>query len=108
LPDFDVTGSVPIEFQLTGLPAQAQPELGLRVAPGESKHRVGSNGGAGLRVGGRVAAFAEARVFYFREYELRVVLDDEQPFVNNILNNVEPIRFEPVIANAVAGILLRF
>jgi hypothetical protein len=108
LPDFDVTGSVPIDFRLTGLPGQAQPELGLRVAPGESKHRVGVNAGLGLRVGGRVAAFAEARVFYFREYELQIELDDDQPFVNNVLNNVEPIRFEPVIANAVAGIVLRF
>jgi hypothetical protein len=108
LPDFEVTGSVPVGFQLTGLPAPVQPELGLRLAPGESSHRIGVNGGAGLRIGGRVAIFAEARVFYFREYELRFAFDDAQPFVNSLLDNVEPVRFEPIIANAVAGIVFRF
>jgi hypothetical protein len=108
LPDFDVTGSVPVGFELTGLPPQPQPELGLRLAPGESDHRVGVNGGLGLRVGGRVAVFAEGRVFYFREYELRFAFDDAQPFVNSLLDNVEPVGFEPVIANAVAGLVLRF
>jgi hypothetical protein len=39
---------------------------------------------------------------------LRFAFDDAQPFVNSVLDNVEPVRFEPVIANAVAGIVLRF
>ena len=108
LPDFEVSGTVPIGFQLTGLPPPAQPELGLRLAPGESSHRFGVNGGAGLRVGGRVAVFAEGRVFYFREYEMRFTLDDAQPFVSTLLDNVEPIRFEPVIVNAVGGLVFRF
>jgi hypothetical protein len=41
--------------------------LTLRAVPGESKHG-GVNGGAGLRVGGRVGVVGEVRVFYFPEY----------------------------------------
>jgi hypothetical protein len=65
LPDIAITGSVPLSINIAGLSVVSglEPRLRLIAAPGESEHRVGLNGGLGLRIGGRVALMGEARVF---------------------------------------------
>jgi hypothetical protein len=110
LPDIDVTGSVPIRVEAPGLPSLPAfaPTLTLRAAPGQSDHRWGVNGGAGLRIGGRVALVGEVRVFYFREYELRFVAEDGLEILEELLEGLAPIRFEPVFVNAQVGVTFRF
>jgi hypothetical protein len=111
LPDITITGSVPIALDIAGLSVLqgVAPRVLLRAAPGESEHRVGVNGGAGLRVGGgRVALMAEVRGFYFRDYELRFEVEDAPDFARTLLENSTVIRFTPVIVNAQAGLVFRF
>jgi hypothetical protein len=110
LPDVTITGSVPVTIQIAGISTPGlAPQLRLEVAPGESESRVGLNGGAGLSIGGsRVAVMAEVRVFYFRDFELRFGVDDAPDIVSDLLEDIETIRFEPVIVNAQAGLVLRF
>ena len=47
-------------------------------------------------------------MFYFGDYDLNVAFDDAQPLVNVLLEQIEPVRFRPVIFNAVAGLGFRF
>jgi hypothetical protein len=111
LPDITIGGSVPLTVQVGGIPPLPafDPRLRLRAAPGESEHRVGLNGGAGLRIGGsRVALMGEVRAFYFREYELRFGVDGGPEFLDDLLDSLDPIRFEPIVVNAQAGIVFRF
>ena len=111
LPNITITGSVPLSAEVAGFPIVSgiAPRLRLEVAPEESEHRFGVNGGAGLRIGGgRVAIMGEVRVFYFREYELRFGVADAPPFVEDLLEGLAPVRFEPVIINAQAGLVFRF
>jgi hypothetical protein len=111
LPDVSIGGSVPIAVQIPGLPAfpGIEPRLQLRVAPGESEHRIGVNGGAGLRLGGdRIGILAEVRAFYFREYDLRFDVEGAPEFVATLLENADTIGFRPVIVNAQAGLVFRF
>ena len=110
LPDIEVAGSVPLNVELAGLPAlpAVQPRLTLVATPDQSADRWGLNAGVGIRVGGRVALVAEARIFYFRDYELRFAVDDPLPFVNELAASVDRFRFEPVFVNAQAGIVVRF
>ena len=111
LPDVTITGSVPLSAQIVGVPIFSgfEPRLQLRAAPGESNHRYGLNGGAGVRIGGsRVALMAEARVFYFRDYELRFDVLDAPAIVTDLLEGLAPIRFDPTIVNAQAGLVFRF
>lgn len=111
LPDITITGAVPVSLDLAGLSLLqgAAPRLLLRAAPGKSEHRVGVNGGAGLRVGGdRVALQVEVRGFYFREYELRFAVEGAPDFAATLLDGSAPIRFRPVIVNAQAGLVFRF
>jgi hypothetical protein len=83
--------------------------LTLELAPGESEHKFGVNGGAGLRIGGsRIAIMGEVRIFYFREYELRFNVADAPSVVEDLLEGLDPVRFEPVIVNALAGLVFRF
>jgi hypothetical protein len=100
-----------LSAEVAGFPivSDLAPRLRLEVAPGESEHRFGVNGGAGLRIGGsRVAIMGEVRVFYFREYELRFNVADAPPVVEDLLEGLDPVRFEPVIVNAQAGLVFRF
>jgi hypothetical protein len=111
LPNITITGSVPLSAEVAGFPigSALAPRLRLEVAPGESQHRFGVNGGAGLRIGGsRVAIMGEVRVFYFREYELRFNVEDAPPVVDDLLEGLDPVRFEPIIVNAQAGLVFRF
>ncbi len=111
LPDFTIRGSLPLAAQIAGLPITPgiEPRLQLRVAPGEPEHRLGVNGGAGLRLGGnRMALMAEVRVFYFRDFELRFAVDDAPELVRQVLDSLDPVRFDPVIVNAQAGLVFRF
>jgi hypothetical protein len=110
LPDITITGSVPLSAEIIGVPLPGiAPRLHLTAAPGESDHRFGLNGGGGLRIGGsRVALMVEARVFHFREYDLRFTVDGAPAIVTDLLEVLEPIRFEPTIVNAQAGLVFRF
>ncbi len=110
LPDINVTGTVPFTAEAPGIPTLpvVDANLTLRATPEQDEHRVGVNGGAGLRIGGRVALMAEVRAFYFREYELRFGLEDGPEIVNDLLDGLAPIRFRPVFVNAQAGLVFRF
>jgi hypothetical protein len=111
LPDITISGSAPLSLEINGTPPipGIEPQLHLRAAPGESEHRIGVNGGAGLRFGGgRVAVMAEVRVFYFREYALRFDVEDAPELVTSFLESLEPVRFDPVVVNAQAGLVFKF
>jgi hypothetical protein len=110
LPDINVTGSIPLRVEVPGIPAPPgfNPTLTLRAVPGQSEHRWGVNGGAGLRIGGRVALMGEVRVFYFREYELRFEAQNSPEILDELLAALAPVGFEPVFVNAQAGVTVRF
>ena len=111
LPDITITGSAPLSLEIGGVSPipGVEPRLRLRAEPGESEHRIGVNGGAGLRFGGsRVAVIVEVRAFYFREYALRFEADEAPEFVRAFLESVDPVRFEPVVVNAQAGLVFKF
>jgi hypothetical protein len=110
LPDISITGTVPLSVQIAGIPhvPGLEPRVRLVAAPGESEHRVGLNGGVGLRIGGRVALMGEARVFYFREHELRFDIDGAPEFVEAFLDSLDTVRFEPIIVNAQVGLVVKF
>jgi hypothetical protein len=110
LPDIRVTGSVPLTVQAPALPVlpALDADLTLRATPGQTEHRFGVNGGIGLRAGGRIGLVAEARGFYFREYELRFGTDDGPALIDDLLADVPPVRFRPVFVNAQVGLVIRF
>jgi hypothetical protein len=51
---------------------------------------------------------AEVRAFYFREYELRFGSDNGGATLDSILDDVAPVRFEPVFVNAQVGVVFKF
>jgi hypothetical protein len=109
LPDVTVTGSIPLRVEVSGVPLpDINPRLTLRVAPGQSEDRWGVNGGAGLRIGGRVALMGEVRVFYFKDYELRFGAENSGEILDEVLSGLAPVRFDPVFINAQAGVTFRF
>jgi hypothetical protein len=109
LPDIVVTGSVPLAVEGPAFPdAGIQPRLQLRTAPGEPRHRFGVNGGVGLRAGGRVSLAGEVRVFYFREHGLRLGAEGLPGLVTELVDRVDPVRFEPIFVNAQVGLVFRF
>jgi hypothetical protein len=110
LRDIRVSGTLPLTLQAPDLPQLPDFNAGLTLlaTPGQSKHRFGVNGGAGLRVGGRAALTAEVRVFYFREYELRFASDEGPELLDDILAGAPPVRFKPVLLNAQVGLSFRF
>jgi hypothetical protein len=110
LRDINVSGSVPLSVQAPGFPVLPglDAALTLRGTPGQAEHRFGVNGGAGLRVGGRVALLAEARAFYFREYELRFATVNGPDLLDDLLADAAPVRFKPVFVNAQVGVAFRF
>ena len=110
LPDVTISGSVPVALDIASLSVlQGAPRLHLRAAPGETEHRIGVNGGAGLRLGGaRVALLVEVRGFYFREYGLRFEVEGAPDFAATLVESAGAIRFRPVIVNGQAGLVFRF
>jgi hypothetical protein len=110
LSDVTVTGSLPLRLEIPGLPSLPgfDPRLTLVAVPGQSDHRWGVNGGAGLRIGGRVAVVGEVRAFYFREYELRFQAVNGPDLLDELLAGLAPVRFEPVFVNAQAGVTFKF
>jgi hypothetical protein len=110
LPDVTLTGSIPLRVEVPGLPSLPgfDPRLTLVAVPGQSEHRWGVNGGAGLRIGGRVALVGEVRAFYFREYQLRFEAVNGSDLLDELLAGLAPVRFEPVFVNAQAGVTFRF
>lgn len=108
LPDIQISGTVPLRFEIAGAPplGSLNAALRLRATPGDGGNRFGINGGAGLRFGGRVALMAEARVFYFDEYELRFEADQE--LLDDLLREFDPVRFTPLLVNVQAGLVFRF
>lgn len=107
LPDVTLKGSIPLRVEGPGIPELPDPVLTLRAEPGESKHRWGLNGGAGLRVGRRVALMGEVRVFYFREYELHFA-SENGVILDELIAGLAPVRFEPIFVNAQVGVTFRF
>jgi hypothetical protein len=109
LPDITVSGSVPLAIDSPQLPPLGfNAGLTLRATPGQSGHRLGVNGGMGLRVGGKVALIGEVRGFYFREYELRFGTTTGPELLDDLLAEADPVRFEPVFVNAQVGLSFRF
>ena len=109
LPDLAVSGSVPLSVEAPDLPPLGfNAGLTLRATPEQSGHRFGMNGGAGVRIGGRIALIAEARAFYFREYELRFGTTAGPEILDDLLDEADSIRFEPVFINAQVGVSFRF
>ena len=110
LPDLSISGSVPLNVIAPDLPPFGfAAGLTLQGTPGESEHRFGVNGGAGVRIGaGRLALLAEVRAFYFREYELRFGTSNGPALLDELLSEADAIRFEPVFINAQAGLSFRF
>lgn len=109
LPDIHFAGSIPIAIQASGIPLPVvDAGLVLRATPGQDGHRFGVNGGAGLRLGGRVALLGEARVFYFREFELRFAAVNAPEILDRLLAGVPAVRFTPVFVNAQVGLVFRF
>jgi hypothetical protein len=109
LPDFEVTGTTPVRLTVNGVPVlDQQTTFGLRVAPTESSHRLGVNGGAGLRfqVAPGIALFGEGRVFSFKEYELSIELDDLS--LQDFVGDIDQPRFRPIVVNAVGGLVFSF
>jgi hypothetical protein len=107
LPEIRVSGSIPLRVEIPAIPQLADNvALSLRATPGESGNRFGVNAGAGLRLGGRVGIMAEARVFYFKDYELRFEGDDD--VLDELLDGLDPVRFTPVFVNVQAGLVFRF
>lgn len=110
LPDIKISGSIPLAVEAPGI--AGLPEFGstlrLRASPGQSGGRTGVNGGAGLRVGGRVALIAEVRGFYFGEYELRFSSEEGDDLIDELLAAAAPVSFRPVFVNAQVGITFRF
>ena len=110
LNDVTIEGFLPVAVELATVPpVSADARLRLIAVPDAKEHRWGLNGGAGLRIGGRhVALMAEARVFYFREFELRLAVVEGPDLLDAILTGIDIVHFEPVVANAQAGIVFRF
>ena len=109
LPDITISGSVPLSVQAPDLPALGfDAALTLRAVPGESEHRFGINGGAGLRIGGRVALIGEVRGFYFPDYELQFASANGPPLLDELLAEADAVRFTPVFVNAQVGLSFRF
>lgn len=109
LPDITIRGAVPISAELAGFPLPLlDANLELSITPGQSEHRTGINAGGGLRFGDRVAFVAEARVFYFGEYEMRFGLEEDDAILSELLEGIPPVRFRPVFLNAQAGLVFKF
>jgi hypothetical protein len=109
LPDITVSGSVPLAVESPLLPPLGfDAGLTLRATPGESEHRFGVNGGAGVRIGGRIALVGEVRAFYFREYDLRFGTANGPELLDDLLAQADPVGFEPVFVNAQVGLAFRF
>ena len=109
LPDITVSGSVPLTVEVPDLPALAfDARLTLRGVSGQSERRFGINGGAGIRIGGRIALTGEVRAFYFREYELQFGSTNGPELLDDLLAEADAVRFTPVFVNAQAGVSIRF
>jgi len=110
LPDVAFEGTVPIAVQAFGIPVSSdRTRLRLAVSRGDSTHRYGINGGAGLRIGGpHLAVIGEVRAFYFKDYELRFDAGNAPAIASDLLQQIPAITFDPIIVNANAGLVLRF
>ncbi len=110
MPDIDVTGSIPLAVEAPGVPGLPEFDavLQLRASPGQSGHRFGVNGGAGIRVGGRVAFMAEVRGFYFGDYDLRFSSEGGDELIDDLLAQAATVSFRPVFVNAQVGLTFRF
>ena len=109
LPKFAVGGSIPLRIEIAGsvLPDTEIP-LRFVVAPTDSEHRFGVNGGVGLRVkvAPSVSIVGEIRGFYFKQYEL--VVESSDPILGGLAGSFDTIRFDPIIVNGVAGVSFAF
>ena len=80
-----------------------------RSAQCRQSSRWGVNGGAEPpAIGGRVALMGEVRVFYFRDYELSFDAENGPPILDQWLDSLAPVQFDPVFVNVQAGVTFRF
>jgi hypothetical protein len=111
LPGVTIEGRLPVTVEAPGIlsPSSVNARVQLIATPGEREHRWGLNGGAGVRLGGdHLALLVEARLFYFRAFDLELAGVDGPDFLNAVVDGIPPVRFEPIIVNAHAGIVFRF
>jgi hypothetical protein len=109
LPGITITGVVPISVEVPGFPLPpVDAGLRIRAVTGESDDQWGVNGGLGLRFGDRVALIGEVRAFYFPVHELRFDVDGDLGLFDDVLDELDPIRFSPVFVNAQVGVTFRF
>jgi hypothetical protein len=114
LPKLEATGTLPLDFEVSGVPVlpNASGRLRLVALPTQSEHRFGVNGGAGIRIGfgGNVALMAEARAFAFKEYDLifELATSPPVPFTDELIEAIGPIEFTPIYFQAGAGIVILF
>ena len=50
----------------------------------------------------------DVRVFYFQDYQLRFGVDNTLSELDDVLGILAPVKFDPVIVNAQAGLVFRF
>jgi hypothetical protein len=111
LPKIDISGSIPLTVDAPDLSAilpGLDAAVALRATPGQSGHRFGINGGAGVRAGGRLAFTGEVRAFYFREFDLRLTRAHGPELLDTLLSGADAIGFSPVFVNAQIGLAWRF
>jgi hypothetical protein len=110
LPSLTVTGTVPLGVQFSGFPTPPSfvPQVTLRAAPTDSSNKWGLNGGAGLRIGGRVSFMGEVRVFYFGEHQLLFGAESGIGILDELLSGLAPVRFDPIFVNTQGGVTIRF
>lgn len=110
LPDFEVTGAIPLTVDAPAFLAlpETSAALTLRAAPDEATHRFGVNAGGGVRVGDRIAFTADVRAFYFREFTLGFARANGPELLDELLLGATPVHFTPVFLNAQVGVSFRF
>lgn len=110
LPDFEVSGSIPLSVEAPEFLAipDVNAALTLRAVPNQATHRFGINAGAGVRAGRRIAFVADVRAFYFREFTLQFARASGPELLDDLLSGATPVRFTPVFFNAQVGVAFRF
>ena len=70
----------------------------------ESSVEVAASDACGDRIFGHIASLSKKG----GDYELRFELEDAPDFVEELLENVDGVRFQPIIVNAQAGLVFKF
>jgi hypothetical protein len=111
----EAKNAVPLQLRFPGLPAVPPIDgaLALVAEPDEGESRFGFNAGGGLRLGlgGPVALVAEARLFVFKQYELRLdaeASDAGLRFIGELADRLPAVRFDPILYSVSGGLVFSF